>query len=103
MLVRKLHLRAVGFLLLRENTVEKAIALPLMDTADAVNIDEIGTEPDEDAARRKISDHRDHAFIRVFISRTASSMPVNSARLMMLCPMLSSCRCGIVRTSGMFT
>ena len=34
------------------------------------------------------------AFIRAFISRTASSMPVKRARLRMLWPMFSSCRCG---------
>jgi hypothetical protein len=46
---------------------------------------------------------RRHAIIFDFISRTASFTPVNNARLTMLCPILSSWRCGTVRTSAMFT
>ena len=52
---------------------------------------------------KRFRDLRNQGFISAFIVRTASSMPVKRARLMMLWPMFSSCRCGMVRTSVVLT
>ena len=68
--------------------------------ADPGDLDHVGAEADQDAAGGQLDAH---GFIRAFISRTASSIPVKSARLRMLWPMFSSCRCGRVLTSAMFT
>jgi len=94
------HPRAVLPLLGREYAREEALPLALEDPANTANLDDVRAEADKDPSRWKIEVH---GFMRALISRTASSMPVNSARLRMLWPMFSSCRCGRVRTSAMFT
>src|SRR5271165_1468700 len=94
------HLEAVRPLLLGEHPLEKPLALALDGPADPGDLDHVRAEADQDAPRGKTYVH---GFIRAFISRTASSIPVNSARLRMLWPMFISCRCGTVLASAMLT
>ena len=76
------------------------LSLPLEHPADPGHLDHVGADSEKDAAWGKL---QLHGFIRSFISRTASSIPVKRARLMMLWPMLSSFRWGRVLTCAMFT
>ena len=58
-------------------------------TANPGDFDDVRAETDQDAAGRKLNVHprlrrSGQGFMRAFISRTASSIPVKSARLTML-------------------
>ena len=94
------HPGAVLPFLVGEDPGKEPLSLAVHDAADTLDLDHVRTEADKDSALGKA---QVHGFIRAFISRTASSIPVKSARLRMLWPMLSSLRWGSVLTSAMLT
>src|SRR5690625_1446698 len=98
MFVRMLHFQAIIEFLLGINPLEKTIALPLVNPSDPLHIDDIRSEADEITTFWQNQIHA--PCIRAFISRTASLTPVKSARLMMLCPIFSSCSQGNRRISA---
>ena len=84
--MRLRHAHTISAFLGGEHAVEEMIAVALEYVADALHLDEIATEANKDAAGREREIHgpKNQGFMRAFISRTASSMPVNSARLIRL-------------------